>query len=230
MKLLALDTSTRYGSLALFEDGKLLSLWVEACQQSHNEKILPELDRMLKSLHWTISDIDYFAAAQGPGSFTGLRIGISTVKALAIPHRKKVVGVSTLEAFGLAGEWFSGSVCALLDARKEAYFVSIFDYEQGQKQKCVLQDELLSKDMLKEKLNTVRKPILCVGLEDVVVLRSFLDQKNIFWISPGSFFPTAFYVGRLALREIQANRVLEPKALLPKYGQDPHTKVKKITK
>ena len=101
MKLLSVDTSSSSGSIALVDGGSLVSLWNSGDVGRHAEWLLPSIDAMLKSSGMTVRDIDRFAVATGPGSFTGLRIGVSVIKGLAWSLGKPVCGVSTLKALAL---------------------------------------------------------------------------------------------------------------------------------
>ena len=96
MKILAIDTSTPSGSIALLEDDQLIAESTTCIQKTHAERLLPSIKTLLDNIGTKLEDIDGFALAIGPGSFTGLRIGLSTIKGLAWSLKKKVVGFSTL--------------------------------------------------------------------------------------------------------------------------------------
>ena len=119
MKILAFETSTSFGSLALLDENRIYGEKTFYSERTHSERLLPFVDELLGQLSFSLSDIDCFAVATGPGSFTGLRISLSTVKAFALAHKKPVIGISTLEALSLNGMLYPGIVCALLDAGRE---------------------------------------------------------------------------------------------------------------
>ena len=98
MRVLALDTTTRAGSVALVEDGRVVAEEAGDARRSHAERLPADLIKLLGARGLTASDVDLFAVAGGPGSFTGLRIGIATVQGLAFVTRRQVVAVSILEA------------------------------------------------------------------------------------------------------------------------------------
>ena len=98
MKILAVDTTSLAGSVALLEDDVLRGLVGFSTVPGHAERLLPTVDSMLAGLSLSLSDLDGFAVAVGPGSFTGLRIGISTVEGLSYSTGRPVVGISSLEA------------------------------------------------------------------------------------------------------------------------------------
>lgn len=128
MKTLALDTSTKYLSLALYEDDKCMIEYHEEAGIKHSEVLAPEVQNILDSVGWTIRDIDLIAAGIGPGSFTGLRIGIATVKGFAAVCKSKVVGVPTMDAIVRNVQKEHGSLIAvMLDARKDKIYLCLYD-------------------------------------------------------------------------------------------------------
>ncbi|MBI5286315.1 MAG: tRNA (adenosine(37)-N6)-threonylcarbamoyltransferase complex dimerization subunit type 1 TsaB [Deltaproteobacteria bacterium] len=126
MKLLAIDTSTASGSIAIVEDGRLVAESTLHIKKTHAERLLPSLDHLLKVTDTSIEGINRFAVTVGPGSFTGLRIGVSTVKGLAWTLKKPVVGVSTLEALASNIPYSNIPICPVLDARKREVYTAIY--------------------------------------------------------------------------------------------------------
>jgi tRNA threonylcarbamoyladenosine biosynthesis protein TsaB len=126
MLILSLDTATGIGSVAITDDTRLLAMrtWGRG-QQSHSNNVLVEVDNALKESSLNISDIDLFAVAVGPGSFTGLRIGLATVKAFAATLNRKCIGVSTLEALAHAAGSSSHTVAMLPAGRGEVFAQSL---------------------------------------------------------------------------------------------------------
>ncbi len=126
MKLLAIDTSTMLGGVALLDDDALLAESRLNVRVTHSERLLVEIDHILSRSGLTIQNIDVFAAAIGPGSFTGLRVGLSTIKGLVFATGKKIVSIPTLEAFAWNLPYSIYQVCTLLDARKREVYAAIF--------------------------------------------------------------------------------------------------------
>ncbi|MDD4463891.1 MAG: tRNA (adenosine(37)-N6)-threonylcarbamoyltransferase complex dimerization subunit type 1 TsaB [Desulfobacterales bacterium] len=135
MRILALDTASRTCSAALMEDGALVAEWNCGNGRTHATHLMVMIDQILRLSGAAISNVDGFAVSRGPGSFTGLRIGISTIKALALSMGKPLVGVSSLEALALQASHFPGLICALLDARKGEVYEARFRFSQGRMQK-----------------------------------------------------------------------------------------------
>lgn len=131
MLVLALDTTTRAGSLALARDDRLLEAWSGDPGLTHAARLPGDILDILRRHGLGLADVDLYGVAAGPGSFTGLRIGIATVQGLAFAHGRPVVGVSALEALTWAavqrGAVPDGLVAAWMDARREEVFASLSD-------------------------------------------------------------------------------------------------------
>lgn len=130
MKVLAVDTSSVVATCAVLDEEKVLGEYSLNQEMTHSEKIIPMIKELMDSLNLRPEDIDVFAGAVGPGSFTGLRIGIATIKGLAHVFDKPVVGVSTLEALAYNIP-FDGIVVPLIDARRERVFTGIYKWKDG---------------------------------------------------------------------------------------------------
>ena len=118
MKTLALETSAKSVSVAVTEDGKVLASSYQNIGLTHSVTLMPLLDGMLQNAALTLKNMDLLAVAAGPGSFTGLRIGVSALKGLAWAEDKPCCGVSTLEAMAQNGRLFTGTVVCAMDARR----------------------------------------------------------------------------------------------------------------
>ena len=127
MKILAMDTSTKSATVAVTEDDRLLGEFTLNSDKPHSQKIMPLLEELLKELSLECRDIDLFACANGPGSFTGLRIGTAAVQGLAAATGKKAVGVSTLEAlaYGLT-RVADCPVCPIIDAKRGQVYYALY--------------------------------------------------------------------------------------------------------
>lgn len=123
MKLLAVDTSNKVASVALFQDDVFIEEKRNDCQLTHSETLLPLIDELLKEKNITIKDIDMFAVCIGPGSFTGIRIGVATVKGMAQALNKKIISVTSLE--GLLEISQSKNACAIINARHGNVYMQI---------------------------------------------------------------------------------------------------------
>lgn len=142
MKILSVDTSVRKGSAAVVEDGRVISEHVYEAVSSHSEMLLSGIDRTLKKAGMMLNDIDAFAVCIGPGSFTGLRIGLSTVKGLAMARGRPIAGVSTLEALRMC---HPGAIPCINAYRGEVYVLV-----DGMLPECSISPERLCDELLKD--------------------------------------------------------------------------------
>jgi tRNA threonylcarbamoyladenosine biosynthesis protein TsaB len=127
MKLLAVDTSTAVESVAVLDSGELLSERVIVVKETHNRRLLETIDRTLSDAGVSLRDIEMFAVGVGPGSFTGIRIGITTIKALAWSLGKPVMGVSSLDALAAPFSFGKGYICPMIDARKREVYYAFYE-------------------------------------------------------------------------------------------------------
>jgi len=162
MNLLALDTSSKTASCAVFSDGILIAESFTNAGLTHSQTILPMVEAMLKHAKIAINDIDAFAVSAGPGSFTGLRIGISAVKGMAMAMDKPCAGVSTLCALAAGLRAFDGYIAATLDARREQVYAAIFHCKDGELTR-VSPDEAVSIEELGQRLSELNQPIMLAG-------------------------------------------------------------------
>ncbi|MBR0365801.1 MAG: tRNA (adenosine(37)-N6)-threonylcarbamoyltransferase complex dimerization subunit type 1 TsaB [Clostridia bacterium] len=131
MKIFAADTSSFPASVAVFEDGIVLGEYVVRNKRKHSQNLMPMTERLLADIDIDISETDIFAVTVGPGSFTGLRIGISTVRAFAQALDKPVIGVSTLEALAYNFAGTDAIVVPMLDARRDEVFAAAYEFCGG---------------------------------------------------------------------------------------------------
>ncbi|MGV3088931.1 tRNA (adenosine(37)-N6)-threonylcarbamoyltransferase complex dimerization subunit type 1 TsaB [Streptococcus suis] len=127
MKILALDSSNQALSVALVEDGRLLAETLLAIKKNHSISLMPTVDFLVAQVGWTPKDLERIVVAQGPGSYTGLRVAVATAKTLAYTLQIDLVGVSSLQSLVPAS--LSGRVVPLIDARRNSVYAGV--YENG---------------------------------------------------------------------------------------------------
>lgn len=131
-KILAVDSSSMTGSVALCQGEQLVAESLLNVRSTHSEKLLKQIALLLAEVGWQLSELDLLVAVTGPGSFTGLRIGITTIKGLAAVLDKPVVGVSSLEMLAMNLPLCATPICVFLDARKDEVYTQLFHWtEQG---------------------------------------------------------------------------------------------------
>lgn len=129
MYLLAIDTATNCGGVALARNAEVIGFWTSSNTNQYSERIIDWIDLVLRENGLSLSDIDCFAVSTGPGSFTGIRVGVATVKALSQSRAKPAVGISTLEALAYRFRWCGRSVAPLIDARRQQVFGALYGFE-----------------------------------------------------------------------------------------------------
>lgn len=210
--------------MALLEDDSLLSERTVGSAGRHALWLLPAIKAHLLDSGLDISQIDLFAVSAGPGSFTGLRIGISTVKGLAWPLGKKTVGVSTLAALAMNVPYSTRPVCAVLDARKGELYAAVYDTSTGTAE-AVMPDAAMTPDALFDELEKR-------GLSSPVFLGSGLEvySKRIEEALPGALLAEglpivrASSVGRLGY--VKRGEAAGPEALSPVYLRRSEAEIK----
>ena len=131
MKVLALETSAKACSAAVTEDGRVVASAFQCTGLTHSRTLMPMVEDMLRNADLTLSDCDIIAVANGPGSFTGIRIGIAAAKGLAFAADKPAAGVSTLEAMALGCAGMNGLIVCAMDARRQQVYNALFRAENG---------------------------------------------------------------------------------------------------
>ncbi len=197
MKVLGLDTSTLMTSCAVIDDNKLIGEFSLSQDMSHSEKLVPMVEELLASLDLKLKDIDLFAASQGPGSFTGLRIGLATIKAFAHITDKPLVGVSTLEglAFNLP---FNKVVVPMIDARRQRVYTGIYTWE-GDNLQTILEPCIMEVEKLLEELKSYDD--IVVNGDGAIVFREEIKSalaNKVRFSSIGLNMPKASSVCELA--------------------------------
>ncbi|NLB82252.1 MAG: tRNA (adenosine(37)-N6)-threonylcarbamoyltransferase complex dimerization subunit type 1 TsaB [Clostridiaceae bacterium] len=214
MNLLAVDSCSNVATCALTKDNKLIAEAVINDKKTHSVKLLPLIEKLLNDVNTDVSEIDYFAVTAGPGSFTGQRIGIATVKGLCHAMRKKCVSVSSLEALAYNIPHTSYLVCPIMDARRDRVYTATF-----QNLNYLVGDRVIA---LSELLNEVKgKDTIFVG-DGVDVFRQTIIESN----GNHAYFPPthlvhlrAGSVAAAALKYIDKGLAVNWDELMPTYLQ-----------
>lgn len=162
MLILAFESTAKAASAALVRDGKLISQFSQCSGLTHSRTLLPMGEDMLKNAELTLQDVDLIAVAHGPGSFTGVRIGVSMVKGLAWAADKPCVGVSTLEAMAWHGLAAGGLICPVMDARRSQIYNALFRMEDGRPVRLT-EDRPIALTELAEELRAYKERVFLVG-------------------------------------------------------------------
>ena len=199
MKILAIDTSALTATAAILSEDMLIAEVSTTTKLTHSQTIMPMIDELLKKVSLDITDIDLFACSEGPGSFTGLRIGIGTIKGLAYGLGKPVVGVSTLEALAHNIDVTDLIICPIMDARRGQVYNGLYRYNDD-RLTCIEEPRALSIDELCKELT---KKTIFVG-DGVNVhkekIKELLGDKAVF-ASPQNLLQRAGSVAYAALNK-----------------------------
>lgn len=217
MKLLAIDTSGRALSAAIFAAGEVLAGGGVDSGRNHSLELLPLVDDLLRQNQLTFADFDAFAVTVGPGSFTGLRIGLATVKAWGQALGKCLISVSTLDAIAAAARAHSGSaeyIAPICDARRNEVYTAL--YCGGERLSA---DRAVSPEALARELARLDQPVVLAG-DALASYQPLFEQElkeNFRLPAQGNQLFFAAAAARLAAAKYQAGAVVEPAALLPVY-------------
>ena len=220
MRILAVDTSGPYAGAALMEDG-VVTHEIAACHGlTHSQTSLPMIDQALAAANLTPADMDLFAAVTGPGSFTGVRIGVCEAKGLAHAVGKTIVGVDALEALAMNAFGFPGVICPILDARRSQVYCAAFRFEGGDLPERILPDDALP---LSEFLSRLPKEEKCLFLGDGLkvhfpAIRQALGDRVLAAPANMAYLRAA---SACVIAERRADEAVEPMALEPTYLRAP---------
>lgn len=178
MKILAVDSSAKACSAAVLDDDKIIGSFFINTALTHSQTLVPMIDAVLKNTSTDINSIDAFAVSAGPGSFTGVRIGVAAVKGMAMPLNKPCIAVSTLEAmpYNIISE--DCIAACVMDARCNQVYNALFEIENG-KITRLCDDRAVSIDDLSEDLKQYNKKIVLVGDGAQLCYNSMKENNNI---------------------------------------------------
>lgn len=217
MKIFAIDTSAVAASCALAEDGKIIFEFYTNAGLQHSRTLAPMIESAFKCTEISISDVDCFAVSKGPGSFTGVRIGIAAVKGMAFEKDKPCVGVSTLEAMAYNLECVKGIICSVMDARCSQVYNALFEFNNGELSR-LCDDRVLTVDELGSELKNEKKPIIFVGDGALLCYNRLKDSLFDAHIAPeGQRFQRASGVIKTAQTALSKGQSVSAGELLPSY-------------
>lgn len=214
MRILAIESSARAASVALVTDGSLTAQYFQASGLTHSRTLLSMTEDMLTDLELTVRDVDVIAVAAGPGSFTGVRIGVAAAKGLAWGAEKPVCGVSTLEAMAWQLSGHDGAViCAAMDARRGEIYNALFT-SKGDTLTRLTPDRAIPISELVSEAKKDKKPYFFVGDGAHLCYNEFLRENLPAFLPPEPLLlQTAWGVARAA-RDMEPEPAFD---LQPRY-------------
>ena len=215
MKILALDSSADVCSVAICEDNKLICEITVNTGNTHSQTLLPAVEQALKLSELCVDDIDAFACSTGPGSFTGVRIGVATIKGLAYGKNKPCVSISTLEALAHNLKAYDGIICPVMNARRNQVYNAIFKCNN-----CVIErlcdDRAIAISELDQELESAKLPIyLCGDGYDITVKNSTLSKFG--FVGERDRLQSAYSVAVCALEKVERGDILTDALISPIY-------------
>ena len=217
MLILAFETSAKAGSVALLEDGKLLAESYQNTGLTHSQTLMVMAEDMLKASGKTVADITAIAVAEGPGSFTGVRIGVAAAKGFAWGATIPCYGVSTLEAMAETLGIWEGHICPCMDARRSQVYNALFYVNHGEITR-VEADRAISLEDLGEEIKNLKKPVFLVGDGSNLCYNTLLKEvPNLVLPPEHRLHQRASGVALAAAKKIAAGETGDGNTLTPNY-------------
>ncbi|HXX56954.1 MAG TPA: tRNA (adenosine(37)-N6)-threonylcarbamoyltransferase complex dimerization subunit type 1 TsaB [Thermodesulfovibrionales bacterium] len=225
MRILAIETSTMLGGVAIMDDSDgLITEMRLNIRTTYSERLMTGISLALKQAGMRIGDIDVFGVSIGPGSFTGLRIGLSTIKGFSYATGKPVVSVPTLEAFVWNFPFSRFPVCIMLDARKKEVYAALFRWKDSGFER-IMEERSIKPSELAE---TLKEPVIFAG-EGAAIYRDNLVQaagENALFPAPQMMAPSPSHVAYLGLRKAERHDFSDPVSLVPLYVRKSEAEMK----
>lgn len=219
MKILALESSAVSASVALTEGETLIAQAFQNCGLTHSRTLLPMAESLLQNCGKTLDDVDAFAVAHGPGSFTGVRIGVATVKGLSLGADKPCIGVSTLEAMACGARALDGRLCCVMDARAGQVYNALFAVSDGQANRLCGDRAIRLTDLAEEIGET---PYFLVGDGAELCYNTIKERCPGLRLAPPELrYPTGYGVAAAALPLLQEGKACTPQQLDAFYLRRP---------
>ena len=218
MLIFGIDTCSMSSSAAVMSEEKLIAEFTVNHKKTHSEKIMPQIKAMLEACGINLEQIDAFAASVGPGSFTGVRIGVATAKAFAQGLKKPCISVSALSALAVGAKNFKGIVCPVLDARRNQVYNALFE-SNGRDLKRITPDRAIALDELLEELKEKNDNVVFMG-DGVPVFKEKLSEilEDSAFFVPNSFtYNLASLVCEAAEKKLNCGKTTDYGDLIPNY-------------
>jgi tRNA threonylcarbamoyladenosine biosynthesis protein TsaB len=224
MKILAVDTATKSCSVAIVDKESLLAEMTVVNEQTHTKHLLEMINLVIKHSGLNLSDLNGFAVTRGPGSFTGLRIGISSVKGFAAAQGKPIAGVSSLDALARQVSFSPHLICSLIDARRDEVYSSKYRYKDGNLKKEGKEQAVSPIDVLDE----IDEPCIFVG-SGAVQYRNVINDK----LGEYAYFAQAYEntirastIARLGMDRFEIDDTDDVETFVPNYIRKSNAQLK----
>ncbi|MBF4694486.1 tRNA (adenosine(37)-N6)-threonylcarbamoyltransferase complex dimerization subunit type 1 TsaB [Fusibacter ferrireducens] len=203
MKTMIVDTASSAASVALFDHKTLIGEFLLNTPNTHSQKLMPLVESILEMLHLKIRDLDLIIACEGPGSFTGVRIGLSTVKAFAQPYNIPLITETSLTMLAAPFKYYNGIIVPIIDAKRGEVYFGEMEWQEGQFIKHREDVEALSELLERLMQSYPKKPILLVG-DATEIYKEIIDshmqnhpEMNVQLADENENIPKASHLGFL---------------------------------
>jgi tRNA threonylcarbamoyladenosine biosynthesis protein TsaB len=231
MKMLAIDTSTHVLGVSIFDGKTILNETVINAARNHSALLIPSIVDCLKVLHKGMADIDVLAVSAGPGSYTGVRIGVTTAKTIAWACSIPLYSVSSLKILAMNGIRFNGLVVPLFDARRERVYSGVYQSKDGEMQ-SLLSDRVISISTWLQQIKELAQPVLFLGdgatLFQSLITKSYGDQSSFGTPTENMLRPS--YLAQLAWEKWRMKELPEDIDFTPNYLQVTQAETKLLEK
>ena len=217
--ILAVDTSAKSVSCAIAQDDRIIGSFYANNGLTHSQTLMPMIENLLAVTNVSVQQLDAIAVNAGPGSFTGVRIGVSAVKGLAFTNNTPCISVSTLESMAEQTTIPTGAiVCGVMDARCQQVYTALFTKNEAGETIRLTDDAAMSITELNEALNQQDAPIVLVGDGSELCYRSLKDTVRQLSLAPASVrYQNAASTALVAMRKFAKGETVSAEALLPEY-------------
>lgn len=208
MRILGIDTSTMAASVAVIEDNQLVCEYTINTKKTHSQKLMSMIENMLKESDLNINDIDLIGICVGPGSFTGLRIGMATAKAIAHVNNIPIVGVTSLEMLAANMNLCDKKICSILDAQRNQVYTAKFEYI-GNRLVQINDTDILEIDKLINEISSSEDDYILIGEAVYKYEEKLKDIENISIPSPSHNVTKASSLCSIALEKYNQGENIE---------------------
>jgi len=227
MIILAADTTTSVNTVAVCDNTRILAETIVDCGRAHSERLLSTVDWVLSEAGLTLEQVEALAVTTGPGSFTGLRVGIATWKGLALANRRPLIPVPTLDAMTRLAAFRSGTVCPMLDARMGEIFGAVYAFDKGERMKRT-PDHVCKVEHLME---GIEGELTVFGNGATLYAQRILDiQPQAVFLDPLCSVPRASAVATEAYALMQQGVDTDPAQVAPVYLRQSQAEINRAKK
>lgn len=227
MRVLAIESATSVAALAIVEENAVVAEAVLNTGKTHSQRLMPMLGKLLEEADLELQDLDGIVVSGGPGSFTGLRIGLATAKGLAYASQKPLVTVSTLDSLAYNVKGYPHLICPILNARRNEVYTAVYR-DAGEELEMVMTYAALSPAELVNRLLPLAEPVMFLG-DAVPLLGTYLREQLGSQAQLATIFaslPSAAVLGWLGLQKLKKGQVADLVAAKPLYIRPSEAEVK----